>query len=161
MIRLLLWLTAHLPVRLIQEDGRPYLERYFVFQLFGVRCYIHRFVGSDPERGLHDHPWRWAASLVLAGWYLEERRDGTRRRRIGNLLSADTFHRVVIPEGQTECWTLFLHSARDVKSWGFLSAEPGGMKGMHVWSPYAYVREGGKPNRWELTAPKGREIRTH
>lgn len=156
MRRFLLWLTARLPVRIISEDGRPYLERYFVAHALGVRVYLHRFVGRDPERGLHDHPWRWAASLVLTGWYVEERRDGTRVRRVGNLLSADTFHRVVMPEGQRECWTLFIHSARDVKQWGFL--QDSHIDDVLVWMPYGYD---GKPkdNRWERKAPKGREIR--
>jgi hypothetical protein len=156
MRRLLLRLSDRLPVREICEEGRPYLERYFLLHLFGIRVYLHRFVGSDPERGLHDHPWRWAFSLVLSGWYIEHRRDGRRIRRIGNLLSGDTFHRVVLPEGMRECWTLFVHSAPDVKRWGFLS--PSENIDAEVWLPFQYAS--GKNSRWEMSAPTGRELRS-
>ena len=59
--RLLYRLASPLPLRVIKEDDRPYLERYYVGTLLGVRCYLHRFVGSDPDRGLHDQ--RHAGSL--------------------------------------------------------------------------------------------------
>ena len=75
---LLMWITSFLPARVISDNGHPYLERYYVCTLLGVRIYLHRFVGSDPDRGVHDHPWAWARSIVLAGWYLEERRTGIR-----------------------------------------------------------------------------------
>lgn len=115
--RLLYWLTGRLPCRIISDNGRPYLERYYLFTLLGVRFYIHRFVGSDPARGLHDHPWPWAGSIVLSGWYLEERRGseqhavtkvlaelhgttGIVRRKVRwfNWLTGDSFHRVVLPK---------------------------------------------------------------
>lgn len=154
--RILLWITAFLPARIISDDGTPYLERYFVFQLFGTRCYLHRFVGSDPDRGLHDHPWRWAYSLVLAGWYLEQRRDGDRPVRWFNALTGDTFHRVVKPEGARDIWTLFLHSEADVKHWGFLHPHDNGA--IALWQRYTYPGQK-KDKRWELTAPRGRDLR--
>ena len=49
------------------EQGEPYLERYYLFGAFGWHAYLHRFVDSDPDRGLHDHPWSRALSLVLTG----------------------------------------------------------------------------------------------
>lgn len=156
MARALMALTAHLPVRIISEDGRPYLERYFVFHTPWVRCYLHRFTGSDPEHGLHDHPWRWAASLVLAGWYIEAKRDGWHTVRLANLLTGDTFHRVVLPIGQRECWTLFLHAAHDVKPWGFL--QHARASDALVWAPYDYHGKQ-KDHRWERSAPRGRELR--
>jgi hypothetical protein len=95
--RILYRLTNNRPLRVIDEDGRRYLERYFLFRVFGVRCYLHRFVGDDPGRGLHDHPWPWALSIILAGWYREHRRSGTRNVRWLNWLTGDTFHRVTLP----------------------------------------------------------------
>lgn len=113
---LLFWLSAYLPCRIIADDDKSYLERYYLFTLLGVRFYLHRFVDSDPGRGLHDHPWPWAATVVLAGWYYEERRgfeqtptgralasvmctEGLIRKKIRwfNWLRGDTFHRVVLP----------------------------------------------------------------
>lgn len=94
----LYWLTSRLPCRIISDDGTPYLERYYLGTVFGVRFYLHRFVGSDPARGLHDHPWAWARSIVLSGWYFEERRDGKRHKvKWYNKLTGDTFHRVILP----------------------------------------------------------------
>jgi hypothetical protein len=120
MRRLLFWLAGYLPLRLISDDGRPYLERYFVARVLGLQIYVHRFVGSDPVRGLHDHPWRWALSLVLAGHYQEETRQGIRRVRWVNTLVGDSFHRVILPRGQRDVWTLFIHRAGTAKTWGFL-----------------------------------------
>lgn len=157
MIRhLLFWLSSRLPLRVIAEDGKPYLERYYVASLFGLRVYLHRFVGSDPARGLHDHPWRWAVSLVLAGFYIEERRTGTAPVRWLNVLTGDTFHRVVLPDGERDAWTLFIHRQGRAKSWGFLRAFPN--ESTLLWSAYAYTAgEGNEESHWWLGAPKGRD----
>jgi hypothetical protein len=117
--RLLFRLASSRPLRVIKEDDRPYLERYYLGTLLGVRCYLHRFVGSDPDRGLHDHPWPWAASLVLSGDYDEHLNDRVRRVRRWNWLRGDTFHRVVLPPERREVWTLFVHRALNTKPWGF------------------------------------------
>lgn len=158
MIRRLLYALAdRLPCRIISDDGTPYLERYFLFRAAGVQCYLHRFVGSDPDCGLHDHPWRWAASLILAGWYLEERRrkDLTPRRvRWFNLITGDTFHRVVMPDGARDVWTLFVHGPV-VKRWGFLREE--GRAGFWWWAPYTYPAGATVAGDWWTTAPKGRD----
>jgi hypothetical protein len=152
--RLLIALTARLPAREISDGSGPYLERYYVGTVFGMRVYLHRFVASDPDRGLHDHPWRWAFSLILAGWYIEQRRDGNHVRRWLNLLSGDTFHRVVKPEGARDIWTLFVHGGR-IKTWGFLRAIDGGA----VFEPYSYARDAGEDQRWWEFAPTGQEMR--
>ena len=49
------------------------MERYYLFGALGWHAYLHRFVNSDPDRGLHDHPWNRAVSLVLTGGYDEQR----------------------------------------------------------------------------------------
>jgi hypothetical protein len=70
--RLLLFISARRPCRFIDgERGGPYLERYYLFGAFGWHAYLHRFVDSDTDRGLHDHPWGRAVSLVLSGGYDE------------------------------------------------------------------------------------------
>ncbi|MEJ2214959.1 MAG: hypothetical protein P8Y20_13150, partial [Gammaproteobacteria bacterium] len=63
--------TGHLRCRIINGNhGEPYLERYHLFRLpGGGGVYIHRFIDSDPDRGLHDHPWKAAVSLILSGSY--------------------------------------------------------------------------------------------
>lgn len=185
---LLYWITGFLPTRFINDGNVRYLERYYLFTFLGWTFYLHRFVGSDPDRGLHDHPWSRAFSIILSGWYFEETRSGTSEVRWFNALTGDTFHRVVLPEywqvrtddyplrwlldGEFEhhpelrvpqpCWTLFLHRTPNVKKWGFLNKIfPDGHpndNGEHVFVPYQYTREGGQ-KEWWLTAPKGRAAR--
>lgn len=156
MNRLLYWLADRLPCRIISDDGAPYLERYYLATLFGVRLYLHRFVGNDPARGLHDHPWRWAFSLILLGRYLEETRSGPRIVRWFNWLTGDSLHRVVLIDGPV--WTLFAHRAAYVKPWGFLQIHAGD-KRLAVWRPFNYA-EGGDgraaPGQWWKTSPLGR-----
>lgn len=168
MSRFLWWFTARLPMRVINDGVRPYLERYYVGTLFGWRFYIHRFVGSDPDRGLHDHPWSKAHSIILSGWYWEETRSGTRQVRWFNSLTGDTFHRVVLPSWtspldlpsmrrEQPCWTLFFHRTGKVKPWGFLSEYATSARnendGMMLFKPHDYSREGRQDNWW-LKAPK-------
>ena len=113
MTRFLYWLTARLPCRIINgEHGEPYLERYFLFRLVGFTAYIHRFVDNDPDRGLHDHPWSWSCSLILAGGYHELRATHVhthtapdirlRYRRPGrfNVIRGDDFHRIILHWGK-------------------------------------------------------------
>ena len=144
--RLLYRLTSSLPLRVIKEDERPYLERYYVGTLAGVRCYLHRFVGSDPDRGLHDHPWPWAASVVICGDYDEHLQHGVRRVRCFNWLRGHTFHRVVLPPGRREVWTLFLHRAVNTKAWGFRDES-----GVHV-----RMASGDNLREWWTVEPIGR-----
>lgn len=157
--RLLYQLTARLPCRFIDgEDGEPYLERYYLVGAFGWHVYIHRFVDSDPDRGLHDHPWGRALSLVLAGGYeeLRPRRgdlDDPVSRFVApgrlNLLRGEDFHRVVLRAGRP-AWTLFLHGPR-VKGWGFYQA--GQRRPM--------ARDAGefRHRGWWKSAPRGRAMR--
>lgn len=162
--RFLLWLTARLPVKVIGRD-EPYVEWYHVATLpifGGVRIQLHRFLRSDPD-GLHDHPWGWSRSFVLAGWYLEERRDRTRLRRAGTGYGMT---------GVRECWTLFLHGPY-VKHWGFITpigfVRPGTANGFPdpswqdwrggSWLYRARPRSAHRFDPWPRTAPKGRAIR--
>lgn len=108
--------------------------------------------------------------MILAGWYLEQRRFGTRVVRWGGIVNGDTFHRVIKPEG-ADVWTLFIHSPR-VMNWGFLRREK--MSGFgcapwfrvveHEYGPYVRYEEVGdtEPKShgdWWKKAPKGRDLR--
>lgn len=173
MAKFLYWITGFLPCRFIDDGKTRYLERYYLFTAFGWRFYIHHFVASDPDRGLHDHPFAKAYSLILSGWYWEERRrkfgkDRLRKVRWFNSLTGDTFHRVVLPargpllialddnkaltcdRESIPCWTLFFHTAGDVKEWGFLRhmSDP---YDVQIFTPYTYAREG-KQADWWITA---------
>lgn len=175
--RILRRVADRLPCRIISaEPGKPYLERHYVATVLGWRIYLHRFVESDPGRGLHDHPWASAVSLVLKGWYWEQTRAGVRRVRWFNRLSGDTFHRVILPrqwartgrlgaDGQQvwarskdaqPCWTLFAHRAAYVKAWGFLEPVQG-EGGAQLWRSHDYPADGtASSGEWWKTAPLGR-----
>lgn len=87
---------------------------------FGV--YLHRFHRSDEDQALHNHPWRWALSFVLAGGYREERRFGNQvvQRDVKplsfNFIRDVDFHRVDLYEH--DCWSLFVVGPK-ISSWGF------------------------------------------
>lgn len=151
--RLLHWITNYLPVREIKgAAGEPYSERYYVGTLAGVCFYLHRFVASDPDRGLHDHPWRLSVSLILSGSYREVRRGvGVRHRKPGrlNIIRGHDFHRVLLAPG-AEAWTLFAHGKR-VKQWGFLQG------GKYI--PFTADGDDNPYRDWWLHAPRGRELR--
>ncbi len=105
------------------DSGNPKVDAIFPK---GIGIYIHRFHQSDGDRALHNHPWRWAISLILAGGYKEERRvssphastaDGRWREEMTvetfeyhpgdlNILTSETFHRVDLFE--EDAWSLFV-----------------------------------------------------
>ena len=168
MNKLLFKLTAYLPCRLIKLDSGPYLERYFLFQILGVTFYLHRFVSSDSERHMHNHPWRWGRALVLSGQYMEESvidlcphagPSGAilklRRIRWWNRINGNHFHRISCAVPGT--WTLFFHGPRSyvedgprLKGWGFLENRNG--QTVFVDVPPSINPE------WWVTAPKGHDI---
>lgn len=123
----------------------PYLTRYYLLggprtegmdpdpdaprerkKWFGL--YLHRFHRSDDATELHNHPWKWAISLVLKAGYVEFRKQEFagdpwiqyREVRPGalNWLTDRDFHRVELDRG--DAWTLFLTGPR-VQDWGFLA----------------------------------------
>lgn len=121
----------------IETDGDKYIERMLVPKLGGARMMLHHILRPDRDDHLHDHPWRTAYSVVLAGGYREERQIGphgnrfsryvggqellTRQgRRISeNDLSAGIYHRITFVEPDT--WSLVVTGERDTsRKWGFL-----------------------------------------
>lgn len=176
MNKLLFKLSSHLPCRLIALDAGPYLERYYVGKVLGVTFYLHRFVSSDTERHLHNHPWGWGRALVLSGRYTEESvldicpqgaPSGCLIHRADvrwwNRVNGNSFHR--ISNAAPGTWTLFFHGPRlDVygnpldgqrgavvpKGWGFLDSADSEVT---VFRPYPSAR-----SRWWESAPKGRNV---
>lgn len=124
------------PCRVYEIDGKPYLERYFLFEALGIRFYLHRFVDGDHSESFHHHPWPWSLALILCGGYREERLRNAisqgvtispramqirvRNLRLGrfNWIGSKTLHRIEAPLPGT--WTLFIHAARKTQRWGQL-----------------------------------------
>lgn len=78
------------PRRVIGSNDDPYLERYYVLGRYPrhywpkntveprlpwlpFSVYLHRFERPDMDIELHNHPFKWALSLILAGGYVEKR----------------------------------------------------------------------------------------
>lgn len=117
---------AHPGRMIVGRDGSTYLERYTLADLpDGGHVFLHRFLRSDEDRELHNHPWP-GESRILLGSYREERRIDDRvvariyRAGNTNTLAPDTFHRIELLS--SEVWTLFTTGPR-VQSWGFWDRE--------------------------------------
>jgi hypothetical protein len=161
--RLLYRLTGNLRCRIINGNhGEPYLERYHLFRLpGGGGVYIHRFIDSDPDRGLHDHPWNSAVSLILTGRYRELRLAETnhtkkvveRILKAGrlNILNGDDFHRIVLVDDKP-VWTLFAHTSK-IKDWGFMTVSADGNAS---YTGHEVVTSETDHSNWWKVAPRGK-----
>jgi hypothetical protein len=116
--------TRRAPDVVIGDREDPYLIRWWVIprnRFFNV--YLHRFLRSDDDRALHDHPWT-NLSILLRGMYVEhtiaaggvnvrtERRAGAWKLRMFGSVA----HRLELVDG--ECWTIFITGPR-YREWGF------------------------------------------
>lgn len=132
------WLRVLLsgkPHFVIGGPESPYLLRwYLVPRNRRFNLYLHKFLRSDDDRALHDHPW-WFWSLLLRGQYLEHTPTGAKRRGVLSLAfrRAEHRHRVELTHGQ--CWTLVLTGPKR-RTWGF-------------WCPQGFVR-------WDIFTKPGK-----
>lgn len=156
-----------------ENDEKPYLERFYLFTKFGYTFYLHRMLGPDADRDLHNHPWKHAYSVVLYGNYIERRLEfGFQRRKIEyipasvinvvrgfyfynairrhNYLGEYSWHSIVEIE-EPETWTLFWHSDW-FRPWGFLRENLG-------FEAMKNKVDGSYTSYWwkEKDCPRGRE----
>jgi hypothetical protein len=118
------WLTGE-PHLTLYQDGQRYLERRYVIPRNShLNVYLHKFLKSDEDEALHDHPWNWC-SIILRGGYTEHRSDGSSRRRAGSIVvrKPEVAHRVQLDWGNAWCrelpvWTLFITGPKQ-REWGF------------------------------------------
>lgn len=98
----------------------PYLLRWHVIPRNRfLNIYLHRFLRSDEDRALHDHPWLLNCSLLLEGRYAEHAPSGVALRRAGDLALrlGPALHRIALVDGDP-VWTLFVTGPK-VREWGF------------------------------------------
>lgn len=55
---------------IVNCDRDPYLHRWYIFRSKRLGVFLHKFVRSDEDRALHDHPWNFFG-IVLKGGYME------------------------------------------------------------------------------------------
>lgn len=118
------------PELVIGGMDNPYLLRWHVIprnRLFNI--YLHRFLRSDDDRALHDHPWP-NLSILLDGEYVEHRIKAgginvRTVRRAGDWAlrwSGKIAHRIELTTGP--CWTLFVTGPM-YREWGFHCPDKG------------------------------------
>lgn len=132
------WTGVHVyePDVTLAPDGRPYLYRWYVRpnDKGQANVLFHIQVLSDPERPLHDHPWD-NVSQILTGRYDEIFHENPREMlnegiaksapRIRTLSAgqvafrtAETAHRLILPDDVPYVMTLFTHMPKR-RDWGF------------------------------------------
>ncbi len=160
-----------LPTWVITVDkDDPYLARHYVFQKDWIPAFLkralrwvpsiffHEFLRGDSDREYHNHPWKFSASIILAGGYTEERLvlvDGdykvvTRTLRPGmiNIIRDEDFHRVALLDGKTT-WTLFIAGQRTGEEWGFLDLVT---REFVTWRQHLARREGRSADAYSKSA---------
>lgn len=104
---------------IVNCDGDAYLHRWYIIRTKRFGLFIHKFVLSDEDRALHDHPWDFLVVPLWRGYREHNDRGitevrpllGTRFRR------AEYRHRVELREGKP-AWSLFCRF-RSRRVWGF------------------------------------------
>jgi hypothetical protein len=143
--RFLNWVPCFGEHTIMGPNGQPYLKRKYLLPKrmrgsWWPGVFLHKFYQSDNDRNPHNHPWRFAVSLILTGGYTEQRyysplrqaidsrwRDNTyegvwrrflRRPLSFNVIRSNDFHKAELLDPKNGAWTLFV-------AWGHKKAEPG------------------------------------
>jgi len=102
--------------------GPDYMHRWWIVPRNPFQnVYLHRFLQSDFDGALHDHPWD-NTSIVLSGRFIEYTNSGTIFKRVaGDVIhrkSTDA-HRIELIDGDPPAISLFFTGPK-VRDWGFL-----------------------------------------
>lgn len=118
--------------------GADYLLRWHLIprnRWFNI--YLHKFIGNDDDRALHDHPW-WSLSIRLRGqlkehfykapfWKFPNFQESVRLAPMVCFRHANFAHRLEIVNNKP-AWTIFITGPRK-RDWGFHCP-----KGWQHWS---------------------------
>ncbi len=105
--------------------GYEILERRYLINWTYLGIYIHNIITEDRDpKVFHDHPWSWSFSIILKGYYSEEKLIGKQKikkdfnRGQINVLKRTTFHRIasISPFG---VWSIYFRG-RKTQNDGFL-----------------------------------------
>jgi hypothetical protein len=93
---LMMDITDHMPMKQIDVNGQPYLQRYYVGRTYdGSDLWLHRFITADGDRHLHSHPFT-AFSTVLVGEYYEIFREHDRADHQRRHIRAQVYGQTVL-----------------------------------------------------------------
>lgn len=109
-------LTPHF---VVGNPNDPYMLRWYIIPRNDLCCiYLHKFLKSDDDRAMHDHPW-WSISFLLSGSYIEHNARGKKEYTPGSIIVRNAIdpHRVELHDTKP-CWTLFI-TGRRIREWGF------------------------------------------
>ena len=112
--------------------GPVYLKRWYLKDYSdGVTkpaVLLHKFLSSDPDDALHDHPWGFT-SIILTTGYVEETERGMHFIPPLSIITRDANHRHRVHILKTT-WTLVITGPKE-KSWSFF------VKGVQIpWRDY-------------------------
>jgi len=137
---------SRVPDFIIGGRDNPYMLRWWVIprnRFFNI--YLHKFLRSDDDRALHDHPWM-NCSYLLDGTYTEHTiaAGGVNMSRIAHVGSltfrrAKMAHRVELHAGP--CWSLFI-TGPVIREWGFHCP-----RGWRHWKLFVSQRDSGSIGR--------------
>lgn len=143
------------PDQVIGGSEDPYVLRWYLLPrnpFFNI--YLHKFLRSDDERALHDHPWA-NASLILWGSYWEHfpyhnsGLDTYKRLRMRGefiIRGAEQAHRIELLHQwgnllEEPVWSLFITGPK-VREWGFHCKD----RWVH-WTIYTDYKKDGTGNK--------------
>lgn len=128
-----------------KSNGARYLTRWHLISTQWLSVYVHRLDGPDPDRHMHNHPWK-ALVLVLRGSYSQQ------TIRPGGIAYRYTEHSPLRPNHLGEHYhkivslrpgtiTLCICGPRQARGWGFL------VNGEHMdWEAYVRTHQQGVLN---------------
>jgi hypothetical protein len=115
--------TKYMPMKQINIDGKPYLQRYYVGTFMdGPDLWLHRILTGDGERHLHSHPFNFSTSM-LAGAYTEEylKPDGEKDFNCVSATKSDIytsiFSQIYMKKSYAFVWQLPSHRDISVFDW--------------------------------------------
>lgn len=167
--RILQAMMNQLPTKAIKVDEQDLFYRSFVCKIFGWIVYLHKYLRSDPDRGLHSHPFD-AYALVLSGGYWEERLQSIDEKGMVirtkwlhpgaiNGIDRHCFHRLQLREEKENgavsykpSWSLFFCKYVPDKTWGFLRQYPHEDTHMFMFRKHTENSD----RWWWKSAPKGK-----
>ncbi len=73
----------------------PYLHRWYVFRTDRIGLFIHKFVRSDEDRALHDHPWSFLVIPLWGGYIEHSDRPATQYEKMAAISSWSAINSII------------------------------------------------------------------